>query len=290
MRDVESLCEEAGLGAVSKSTASRLCRELRERFVAFMARDLSGIRLVALFLDAIYLPVRASGAKEGVLCAWGISQTGERVLLAVMLGMREAEEDWLALGRDLTRRGLPAPQLIVADGAPGLINATAQLWPHADRQRCTVHRLRNLLAKLPERERERIRLAYWRALDDAESLADGERRMRALIGELDQAGYAAAAACLADDLDALLVHLRYPLRHRRKWRSTNLLERSLGEVRRRTKVIGRFPGETSCLSLCWAVLDLIISHATRVVFTDLEHKALQHAADAASLTDTQVAA
>jgi putative transposase len=274
MRDVESLCEEAGLGQVSKSTASRICKELRERFTAFMARELSAIDLVALFLDAIYLPVRPSGVKEGVLCAWGISRDGERVLLAVMLGMRESEEDWLALGRDLTRRGLRSPQLVVVDGAPGLIAAVQQLWPAADRQRCTVHRLRNLLAKLPERERERVRLAYWQALDEAESIADGERRMRALIGGLDHAGYTAAAACLADDLDALLVHLRYPLRHRRKWRSTNLLERSLGEVRRRTKVIGRFPGETSCLSLCWAVLDLIISHSTRVVFTDLEHHTL----------------
>jgi transposase-like protein len=275
MRDVESLCEEAGLGQVSKSTASRICKELRERFTAFMARELSHVRLVALFCDAIYLPVRPSGAKEGVLCAWGVSEDGQRVLLAVMLGMRESEEDWLALGRDLTRRGLRSLQLVVIDGAPGLIAAVEQLWPRADRQRCTVHRLRNLLAKLPEREREHVRLAYWQALDQAESVNDGERRMRVLIGELDHAGYTAAAACLAEDLDALLVHLRYPIRHRRKWRSTNLLERSLGEVRRRTKVIGRFPGETSCLSLCWAVLDLIISHSTRVVFTDLEQQALQ---------------
>ena len=72
-----------------------------------------------------------------------------------------------------------------------------------------------------------------------------------------------------------MVHLRYPLRHRRRWRSTNLLERSLGEVRRRTKVIGRFPGETSCLSLVWAVLDLIITHATNgVTFTDLDRQHL----------------
>ena len=64
------------------------------------------------------------------------------------------------------------------------------------------------------------------------------------------------------------MHLRYPLRHRRRWRSTNLLERSLGEVKRRTKVIGRFPGETSCLTLVWAVLDLYISHATNgITFT-----------------------
>lgn len=278
MRDVESLCEEAGLGQVSKSSASRICRELRDRFAAFKARDLSQIRLVTLFLDAIYLPVRPSGAKEGVLCAWGVAETGERVLLAVALGMRESEEDWLALGRDLTARGLPSPLLVVSDGAPGLIGAIEQLWPRADRQRCTVHRLRNVLAKLPKAERERFRLAYWRALDEASDEGDGRRRIGALIGELDRAGYAAAAACLADDLEALVVHLRYPLRHRRRWRSTNLLERSLGEVRRRTKVIGRFPGEQSCLSLCWAVLDLVITHSNGITFTDLDRQALERLA------------
>lgn len=274
MRDVESLCEEAGLGQISKSTASRICKELRDRFAAFKARDLSGIRLVALFLDAIYLPVRPQGAKEGVLCAWGFTEAGERVLLSVCLGMRESEQDWTSLGRDLTARGLPSPLLVVCDGAPGLIAAVEQLWPKADRQRCTVHRLRNVLAKLPERERERVRLAYWRALDEATGIEDGKRRLRTLIGELDGAGFAAAAACLADDLDALVVHLRYPLRHRRRWRSTNLLERSLGEVRRRTKVIGRFPGEQSCLSLCWAVLDLVISHSNGVTFTDLDRQTI----------------
>jgi putative transposase len=71
------------------------------------------------------------------------------------------------------------------------------------------------------------------------------------------------------------VHPRYPTRHRRRWRSTNLLERSLGEVKRRTKVMGRFPGETSCLTLVWAVLDLFISHQTNGIrFTELDHQHL----------------
>src|SRR2546421_12908051 len=79
-----------------------------------------------------------------------------------------------------------------------------------------------------------------------------------------------------DDLPPLVVHLRYPTRHRRRWRSTNLLERSLGEVKRRTKVIGRFPGETSCLTLVWAVLDLYITHATNGVrFTEFERQRLK---------------
>jgi hypothetical protein len=78
-----------------------------------------------------------------------------------MLGMRESHEDGLALGRDLISRGLGAPMLIVADGAPGLIKAVEECWPCSNRQHCAVHRVRNLLAKLPERERERVRQVYW---------------------------------------------------------------------------------------------------------------------------------
>jgi putative transposase len=273
MRDVESLCEKAGLGKLSKSTASRICSELRERFEAFKRRDLYEVHLAALFLDAVFLSVRRDGPKEGVLVAWGFTEHGERVLLGVMLGMRESHEDWLALARDLIARGLGAPTLVVADGAPGLIKAVEQCWPSSDRQHCAVHRVRNLLAKLPERERERVRAAYWQALDEAINERDGKQRLRALSEELDKAGYTAAAKCLTDDLDALVVHLRYPTRHRRRWRSTNLLERSLGEVKPRTKVIGRFPGETSCLTLVWAVLDLYVTHATNgIKFTQLERQ------------------
>ena len=94
---------------MSKSTASRVCAELHERFLAFCRRDLYDVKLVALFLDAIYLPVRPQGPKEGVLCAWGFTENGERALVSVRPGMRESKEDWLELGRDLTRRGLGSP-------------------------------------------------------------------------------------------------------------------------------------------------------------------------------------
>jgi putative transposase len=276
MRDVESLCEQAGLGSLSKSTASRICEELKERFQAFCRRDLYDIRLVALFLDATFIAVRPDGPKEGVQVAWGFTEDGERILLAVSLGMRESFEDWQTLGRDLIGRGLAAPMLVVADGAPGLTKAIEQCWPASDRQRCCVHRARNLYAKLPDRERERFKHAYWQALDDAINQRDARRRLQALVEQLDREGFTAASRCLADDLDALVVHLRYPVRHRRRWRSTNLLERSLGEVKRRTKVMGRFPGETSCLTLVWAVLDLLITHQTNGIhFTALDRQHLK---------------
>jgi putative transposase len=131
--------------------------------------------------------------------------------------------------------------LVVTDGAPGLIRAMEELWPDSDRQRCTV--LRDLVAKLPKQDaelRQRVEAAYWAALDEAASPTEGEARLRQLVADLERS-YPSAAACLADDLPALCVHLAYPLRLRKRLRSTNLRERSLEEIKRRTKVIGRFP-------------------------------------------------
>jgi len=286
-RDIESLAREAGLGSISRTAVSGVCRGLRDRYRAFRARSLAEVRLLSLFLDAIYLPTRPEGPKEGVLVAWGFTTDGERVLLDVCLGQRERVEDWLDLGQGLIRRGLRSPLLVVTDGAPGLIRAVTELWPDADRARCTVHRLRNLLAKLPERGdlQPRVRAAYWAALDGASTPAEAEHKLRVLVGELSRE-YPSAAACLADDVAALTVHLAYPLRLRRRLRSTNLLERSLEEVRRRTKVIGRFPGETSCLTMAWAVMDLVIAGARGLGLTLPERHAIAALVAARSLPAT----
>jgi transposase-like protein len=274
-RDIESLAREAGLGSISRTAVSGICRELRDRYRAFRARGLGEVRLLALFLDAIYLPVRPEGPREGVLVAWGFTTEGERVLLDVCLGQRERTTDWLELGQGLIARGLRSPLLVVSDGAPGLVRAIAELWPDADRGRCAVHRLRNILAKLPLRPalHARVRAAYWAALDGATCPAEAEASLRALVGELGRE-FPSAAACLADDLPALTVHLAYPLRLRKRLRSTNLLERSLEEVRRRTKVIGRFPGETSCLTMAWAVMDLVIAGSRGLALTELDRHAI----------------
>ena len=118
-----------------------------------------------------------------------------------------------------------------------------------------------------------MRAAYWTALDEADSPAEAEAGLAGPVGSLELQ-YPSAAACLADDLPALTVHLAYPLRLRKRMRSTNLLERSLGEVRRRTKVIGRLPGETSCLTIACAVMDLVIAGAHGLELTLPEHHAI----------------
>ncbi len=138
--------------------------------------------------------------------------------------------------------------------------------------------LRNILAKLPKKDKalhQRVHAAYWSALNEVSTPNEAEQRLRSLINELEPA-YPSAAACLADDLEALCVHLRYPLRLRKCLRSSNLLERSLGEVQRRVKVIGRFPGETSCLSLSWAVLDLVVGGAHGLGLTVFDHQHIEN--------------
>ena len=243
MRDVESLCEEAGLGSVSKSTASRICSELRERFEQFKRRDLYDIKLVALFLDATFLAVRPDGPKEGVQVAWGFTEEGERVLLAVMLGMRESYEDWQALGRDLIGRGLGAPMLIVADGAPGLNKAIEQCGLPRHRQRCCVHRARTCTRSCPT-VTPRVKHAYWRALDEAitsatpsnDSKPSSTSSTRAASPPRRSASpttstHSSSICATPPGIAAVAQH--EPARA------------IIAEVKRRTKAMGRFPARTA---------------------------------------------
>lgn len=256
VRDVEAVLEEAfGEQVVGKSTVARVCQDTRERYRAWCERDLSAHDVVYLYLDAIYLKLRPDDEPaEGVLVAWGITLEGQKVLLGLQLGGRESYDCWLDFGRDLTQRGMRPPAMVIADGAPGIWKATRELWGAAE-QRCTVHALRNITAKLPEHHHREVKARYWSVLDEATSTSDAKAGLLALAGDY-RAAYPSAMRTIDEHADQLVAHLRFPAEHRKRTRSTNLLERTFVEVRRRTKIIGRFPGEMSALSLIWAVLEL----------------------------------
>ncbi len=131
VRDVEAaLAETFDEPVIGKSTVARVCQDTRERYRRWCARRLDEHDLVYLFLDALYLKLRPDDQPaEGVLVAWGGTLEGTKVLLGLALGSRESHANWLAFGRDLTGRGMRAPALIVADGAPGLWKAARELWP-----------------------------------------------------------------------------------------------------------------------------------------------------------------
>ena len=181
VRDVEAaLAETFEEPVISKSTVARVCRDTAERYRRWCERRLSEHDVVYLFLDAIYLKLRPSDEPaEGVLVAWGVTLEGQKVLLGLALGSRESYESWLSFGRDLAERGLRSPAVVIADGAPGLWKAARELWPGADEQRCTVHALRSVTAKLPERHHREVKARWWRIFDEAASPREARRELLA---------------------------------------------------------------------------------------------------------------
>ena len=262
VRDVEAALAEA-LGseaALSKSTVSRICEAIKVEFETWRTRDLSDVHLDYLFLDGSHFKFHPGSAAEPVLCAWGITTEGAPVLVGLAPGESESHDAWADFLEGLTGRGLVPPLLVVSDGAPGLIGATEVVLAKSLRQRCLIHRARNVLAKVPKEAQSEVKAEYWKLFDDIDAPAGQEAVdvVRGRIAAFEKrygTTYPAAVTCLTTDVASLTVYLRFPKEHWKRIRHSNFIERTFGETRRRVKVIGRLPGERSCLSLVWAVLD-----------------------------------
>jgi putative transposase len=252
-RDVEATLADA-LGAeatLSKSTVSRVCEQVKDEFTRWRERRLDELALDYLFLDASHFKMHPGARAEPVLAAWGITS--------------ESTDTWNDFLDELTARRLTPPLLVISDGAGGLINATETVFGRSLRQRCLIHRARNVLAKVPARAHDEVKNAYWALFDTddliAGGLQPGQRLVDAVQARIDRFAeqygkpYPSAVRCLLTDREQLTSYLRFPVEHHHRIRHSNFIERTFGETRRRTKVIGRLPGETSCLSLVWAVLD-----------------------------------
>jgi putative transposase len=261
-RDIEAaLAEALGEGAtVSKSTVSRICEAIKKEFEAFCHRDLFGIEVEYLYLDGSHFKMHPGAPAEPVLVAWGITTDGKPVLLAVEPGVTESIDAWRDFLCHMTARGLRAPSLVVSDGGAGLIGAVELVFSHSARQRCLIHRARNVLAKVPKHAQDQVKSDFWAIWNGIEedageaAVLEAEKRVKAFSTKWKKL-YPAAVACLEDDLGHLTTYLRFPKEHWARIRHSNFIERTFGETRRRVKVMGRLPGERSCLSLVWAVLD-----------------------------------
>ena len=225
VRDVEASLEETfDAPVISKSTVSRVLEDTREPYRRWCERRLDEHDLVYLSLDAIYLKLYPDDIPaEGVLVAWGVTLEGRKVLLGLQLGSRESYEHWLAFGRDLIARGINPRGLICADGAPGLRKAARELGPRADEQHCTVHALRNVTSKLPERHHTEIKARWGKTFDEAASPAEAPPRPG---GDHRRLPLRIRQPMIERDLDQLAAHLRWPPEHRNRIRTTNLVKRT----------------------------------------------------------------
>ncbi|PYN93914.1 MAG: IS256 family transposase [Candidatus Rokuibacteriota bacterium] len=278
-QDVSALYGETVGSRVSKSTVSRITQRLSQDFEAWRRRDLSELPVVYLFLDGQYHAARqGTDEKEGVLAAYALLEDGRSVLVHLDLGPRESADAWLSFLQDVVARGLREPLLVILDGAPGLLKAVKRIWPRAYRQRCQVHKMRNILAKLPRRMQaamKRLVHQVFRASSHAVAL----KRGRDLIARFRDR-YPAALECLERDLEECITYLRFPAIHHVRIRTTNRLERLNGEGRRRTKVIPRFPSERACLSLLYASLITASKHWRGIPMTAAALRQLHHLREA----------
>ena len=247
---------------VSKSTVSRICEAIRDEFDTWKTRDLSGVELDYFFADGSYFKMHPGACLLSRCSSPGPSPlTGKPVFLGLEPGFgREPRRLGLLLPRAQGRVVCAAPLLVISDGGQGLIGAAEVVFDRSLRQRCLIHRARNILAKAPVDAQARIKKEYWEIFDDIDTepgpaaQAVARSRAKAFASKWRKL-YPAAVDCLEDDFEHLVTYLRFPAEHHGRIRHSNFIERTFGETRRRVKVIGRLPGERSCLSLVWAVLD-----------------------------------
>ena len=269
-RDIEAIF---GPGMLSRSSVSELTEQLWAEYEAFATRDLSEIRPLYLFVDGLYERLRPGAKREAILCAWCLTWEGKKVLVGLAPGLKESTEDCRDFLQDLQRRGLSEPVLVATDGAAGLIAAVETCWPAALRQRCLAHKMRNLLAKVPEEIRAEFRTAA-KAAYEAPSPQLAQVLREDLVARYGKQ-YPSAVRCFEEDFEACIAHLHCPPGHRKIIRTTNLLERLFGEERRRMKAVGSFFGERPVLKLMYAVLIRATETWRGVTVTEFEARQLR---------------
>lgn len=252
-RKVEDLVQAMGVENLSKSEVSRICEALDEQVDAFRNRELTR-RYPYLWLDATHLKVREGGrvTSNAVVVAYALNDDGHREILGIEAGTSENEGFWMEFLRSLVERGLTGVQLVVSDAHVGLQKAIRSVLTGASWQRCTVHFMRNVQAKVPKSAQAMVTAAVRTIFvqPDRES-ADAQLDR---VAETLEARHPEVSRMLWEAKEDILAHFAFPQLHWSKIRSTNLLERLNREIARRADVVGIFPNRKALLRLVGMVL------------------------------------
>ena len=252
-RKVSQITEELCGCEISSSDVSRATALLDEELAKWRNRPLGCVKY--LILDARYEKVREAGCVRdcALLVAIGIDEEGRRSVLGVSVSLSEAEVHWRDFLKSLLTRGLHGLELIVSDAHAGLKEARQACLGSVPWQRCQFHLLRNALAHVPKEELKREVISDVQGVLDAPDLPAAEERLQRVVRKYEKSA-PKLAAWLEVNVPESLAVLRLPLAHRRRLRTTNMLERLNRELKRRTRVATLFPNEASLLRLATAVL------------------------------------
>jgi putative transposase len=251
-RKVRKITEELCGLDISKSQVSRLTKLLDKNVSTWRSRLLERPYRY-LIVDALYEKIRNNGIplSRAVLIVVGVTADGYREILGTWIGNTETEETWASVFRDLKSRGLRGVKFIVSDNHKGLRRAVERHFQGVLWQRCHVHFMRNVLQHVKKMDIRRV-ADLIRAVTNSLTLEKARQRLDEAIEEL-QRDYPKVSAMLEDDAEEILSVFHLPEHHRRKLRSTNMLERYNSEIRRRTRVVRIFPNEASCIRLISAM-------------------------------------
>ena len=253
-RRVDDLVIAMGGTGISKSEVSRICAQLDADVAIWRTRTLDHIAFPYVFLDATYCKVRLNGrvVSQAVVIATGVSADGRREVLGCATGDSETEAFWTEFLRDLRDRGLTGVQLVISDAHRGLVNAIGAVMQGVSWQRCRVHFMRNVLAKVSKGHAEMV-AATIRTIFAQPGQAEVRTQVD-LVAEMLTSQFPAVADMLLDAKADLTAFADFPHAHWRKLWSTNPLERLNREVKRRTDVVGIFPNPAALLRLSSCVL------------------------------------
>jgi transposase-like protein len=246
------LGEEAS--GLSPTTITRLTSGWDREYQAFRHRDLSATDYVYVWVDGVHFRVRLEEDRLCTLVVIGARADGTKELLAVEDGYRESAESWSSVLRDLQARGLRAPALAIGDGALGSWKAVGEVWPQTREQRCWVHRLANVLDKLPKRLQAKAKRALHEIMN-AESRELAEGGIERFVGEYE-AKYPKAVVSLRRDHELLLTFYDFPAEHWQHIRSTNVIESPFATVRLRQRVTKGAGSRTKALLMAFKLLDM----------------------------------
>ncbi len=250
---LEGLLGEDAAG-LSASTVSRLCKEWEAHHDRFRKRLLSFSRYAYLFMDGIHVQVRlGEDPKVCLLIVIGVREDGVKELLAVEDGYRESTESWAGVFRDLKRRGMSEPKLVVGDGALGAWAALRDVYPGAGEQRCWFHAAGNVIDALPKRLQSHAK-GLLNEIIEAPTRKDASRALE-IFREEYGAKYPKALAKLDRDWKPLTAFYDYPAEHWRHLRTTNPIESSFATVRLRTRVTKGAGSKTAALAMAYKLLE-----------------------------------
>ena len=251
-RRVDELVQAMGLSGISKSSVSKLCKEIDERVNAFLERPLEG-EWPYLWLDATYLKQREGGRIVSVaaIIAVAVDAEGRREIVGLHIGPSEAETFWATFLKSLLKRGLTGVKLVVSDAHEGLKGALRRVLG-ATWQRCRVHWMRSALAHVPKGQQTMVAAALRQAFLQPDQ-ASAQRTWRQVADQL-RPRWPKLSALMDESEHDVLAYMGFPVQHRTKLHSTNPLERLNKEVKRRADVVGIFPSEQSITRLIGAVL------------------------------------